>query len=160
MTYETYRYIFMGGAALSAILFIASVFLFIFLHIPNVIGDLTGANERKAIKSIRNNNGELNEKFRQSGYGKRERASLTGRISSSGKLRHKEVDINSAVATAKIGNNDFITVPKKSSKQAETEVLSTEPLSANETTVLNTVENGEFKIEFEITYIHSDEMIM
>ena len=56
MTYEIYRYIFYGGLILSGLMLAVTVVLFFVLRIPNVIGDLTGANARKAIESIRNQN--------------------------------------------------------------------------------------------------------
>ena len=56
MTYEIYRYIFLGGAILAGIMFAVSVLVFFLLKIPTVIGDLTGANARKAIENIRNQN--------------------------------------------------------------------------------------------------------
>ena len=62
MTYEIYRYIFFGGAALAGIMLIVAVLLFIFLHIPTVIGDLTGSNARKAIEEIRNQNASSGDK--------------------------------------------------------------------------------------------------
>ena len=47
MTYELYRYIFIGGAVLAGIMLVASVLIFFLLKIPHVLGDLTGRNARK-----------------------------------------------------------------------------------------------------------------
>ena len=76
MTYEIYRYIFLGGAILTGIMFVVSVLVFFFLNIPNVIGDLTGANARKAIEHIRNQKEDTENK--------------TARISSVNKERGKK----------------------------------------------------------------------
>ena len=52
MQYETYHYIFIGSAILAAILFLVSLFLFFYLRIPGIIGDLTGRNAQKGIADI------------------------------------------------------------------------------------------------------------
>ena len=54
MSYEVLRNIFIGAAALSGLMLIVSVLLFIILKIPSVIGDLTGITAKKAIENIRN----------------------------------------------------------------------------------------------------------
>ena len=56
MTYDIYRLIFIVGAIACAVMFVVSVILFITLKIPNVIGDLTGRNAKKAIENIRKQN--------------------------------------------------------------------------------------------------------
>ena len=53
MTYEIYRYIFIGAAILCGIMAIVSIALFFLLKIPRVIGDLTGSTARKAIEKIK-----------------------------------------------------------------------------------------------------------
>lgn len=53
MTYDTYRYIFMIGLALCIFMLLVSVLLFFLLKIPSVIGYLSGATARKAIRNIR-----------------------------------------------------------------------------------------------------------
>lgn len=56
MTYDIYRLIFIVGSIACAVMFVVSVILFITLKIPNVIGDLTGRNAKKAIENIRKQN--------------------------------------------------------------------------------------------------------
>ena len=53
MTYEMYRYVFLGGAIASGLMFAVSIVLFFTLKIPKVISDLTGRTARKAIEDIR-----------------------------------------------------------------------------------------------------------
>lgn len=53
MTYETYQYIFLGSLILAGLFLLLSVFLFVKLHIPKVIADLTGRTERKGIEDIK-----------------------------------------------------------------------------------------------------------
>ena len=52
MTYDIYRLIFIVGSIACAVMFVVSVILFITLKIPNVIGDLTGRNAKKAIEAL------------------------------------------------------------------------------------------------------------
>ena len=73
MTYDIYRYIFYGGAILAIIMFVVSAILFVYLRIPNVIGDLSGANARKAIERIRSQNETSGEKVYKPSVVNRER---------------------------------------------------------------------------------------
>ncbi len=164
MTYDIYRYIFMGGAVLAGIMFVLSVLLFFFLKIPHVLGDLTGRNARKAIENIRNQNEISGDKLYKTSQVNRERGKLTDKISPSGSLMRDPSGVlggGGAMATEKISTQEL---PPQAN---ETTVLDT----ANETTVLNS-EAGEttlldaqpdtapvFQIEYEITYIHSEEVI-
>lgn len=60
MTYEIYRYIFIGAALLSGIMLAVSFVLFFVLRIPYVIGDLSGRTAKKAIADIRKQNMSAN----------------------------------------------------------------------------------------------------
>ncbi len=88
MSYEEYWRIFWIAAILCAIAFLICVFLFFFLHIRAIMGELTGATARKAIRTIR----EQNE---QAGYKTGAVASpptkqkTTGPFSASAKLKAK-----------------------------------------------------------------------
>ena len=164
MTYEIYRYIFMGGAVLAGVMLVTSVLLFFLLNIPHVLGDLTGRNARKAIENIRNQNESSGDKLYKTSQVNRERGKLTDKISPSGSLMRDPSGVlggGGAMATEKISTQELL--PQAN----ETTVLDT----ANETTVLNS-EAGEttlldaqpdtapvFQIEYEITYIHSEEVI-
>lgn len=200
MTYEVYRYIFIGGAILAAIMFIISVILFFVLKIPSVIGDLTGTTRRKAIEDMRNQNEETGEKTYRSSPVNIQRGKLTDKISESGSLiKHPSGSIWGAMATEKIstqklaqdevnettvlGSNETTVLGSGN----ETTVLGSNETTVlggfNETTVLNAGMNetsvldsmpgmsettllspsmmatGIFEIEYEITYIHTEEII-
>ena len=178
MTYEIYRYIFLGGAILAGIMFAVSVLVFFLLKIPTVIGDLTGANARKAIENIRNQNESTGDKTYRSSQVNRERGKLTDKISPSGRLiKDPSHSLHGAMGTEKIstqelhpedvtnettvltGANETTVLTGELAGGNETTVLSNEK-PANETTVLNaqTFSNA-FVIEYEITYIHTDEII-
>lgn len=174
MEYEIYNYIFIGAAILSGIMLLVSILLFFLLKIPRVIGDLTGRTARKAIEDIRNQNESTGDKTYKSSTVNRQRGKITDKISPSGNLvpKHPEMD-TSAMGTAKISTarlpSEETTVLDVQNETtvldgtaAETTVLSAEQQSmGNETTVLNPVgiSDSVFQIEYEITYIHSNEII-
>lgn len=157
MTYEVYRYIFYGGAVLAAILFVVSVVLFIVLKIPTVIGDLSGATARKAIENIRNQNENSGEKRHGSSAVNKARGRLTDKISPSGNLvRNPSAGLGNAFTTEKISTQKL----QIEESAGETTVLE----AAEETTVLSyagetTLLENVFVIEYEITYIHTQEVI-
>ena len=185
MTYEIYRYIFIGGAILAGILLLVTILLFVFLRIPTVIGDLTGATARKAIENIRNQNEVSGDKTYKSSQVNSERGKLTDKISMSGSLiRNGSGVIGGAMATEKISTQQLPVQTQENETTVlstggnETTVLSMDTgettvlnISAGETDVLSVNSNmGEtmvldygqpaiFEIEYEITYIHTDEVI-
>ena len=202
MTYEIYRYIFLGGAILTGIMFVVSVLVFFFLNIPNVIGDLTGANARKAIEHIRNQKEDTENKTARISSVNKERGKLTDKISPSGTLiKNPSHSLLGATGTEKIATqrlhaenvtNETTVLPSASETTvltggmgasettvlnqgyygSETTVLNQEyyvpettvlnqEYYGSETTVLNAQTwNNEFVIEYEITYIHTDEVIV
>ena len=152
MTYEIYRYIFIGAAILCGIMAITSVFLFFYLKIPRVIGDLTGATARKAIEEIRQQNESSGHKTYKSSLVNQERGKLTDKISPSGNLYPRETDpLGGAMATEKIGTEQLYY------ESGETDVLDT--TGSEETSVLSNVMTDAFVVEHEITFIHTNEMI-
>ncbi len=177
MTYEIYRYIFLGGAILAGVMFVVSVLVFIFFRIPTVIGDLTGANARKAIENIRNQNESTGHKTHNTSYVNRERGKLTDKITSSGRLiKNPSNSLLGAMSTEKLDVQAGIepagetTLLDGASGSSETTVLTSELTGGGETTVLDggagetsvlqtPSYTGEFVIEYEITFIHTDEVI-
>lgn len=163
MSYEIYRYIFIGAAILCGAMLITSILLFILLRIPKVIGDLTGRTARKAIENIRNQNESSGDKTYRSSLVNQERGKLTDKISPSGRLMKNPTDmLGGAMATEKIGTQQLVsdeTVVLDSGN--ETTLLTGELVGGNETTVLSQSDlpNNIFEIEYEITYIHTNEVI-
>ena len=51
MSYEVYRYIFIGGLVLSIIMLAVTILIFFLFHIKDAIGDITGSSKRKAIEN-------------------------------------------------------------------------------------------------------------
>lgn len=192
MTYEVYRYIFMGAAILSGLMLVAAVVLFFVLKIPNVIGDLTGANARKAIADIRNQNEAGGTKTYKPSAVNRERGRVTDKMTPSGRLlRYPSGGMGGGHDTAKIGTARLSREAAESANETtvldnsqettllgggqETTVLFSEETTvlqqdAGETTVLDagfavqppiSQNNNEFffEIEYEITCIHTQEVI-
>ena len=174
MTYEMYRYLSLGAAIACAIMVVVSVVLFITLKIPKVIGDLTGRTARKAIEDIRKQNEQSGEKVYRSSSVNLRRGKLTDKISSSGRIEAKHTTpFGTGVITEKISTQQLPVIENSSvttilEEGNETTVLTQAPNVApipnicTETTVLQHWEeenNRSFVIEYEITFIHTDEVI-
>lgn len=190
MTYEVYRYIFIGAAILCGVMLVVAVLLFILLKIPKVIGDLTGSTARKAIQNIREQNEKSGDKAYKVSTYNRERGKVTDKISSSGTLHQNNQGQMGGLQTTKIdteslpnetysnettvlGNETTVLSDETSVLSPETTVLGQQ---TNETTVLSPGAGGEttvlsessydglsldpvFEIEYDITYIHTNEAI-
>lgn len=173
MSYEMYRYIFLGALIACGVFFIIAVVLFFTLNIPKVISDLTGRTARKAIENIRMQNEQSGDKTYQSSAVNLERGKLTDKISRSGRLMPRAgTPFGTGVITEKIstaeleqpvGETDVLDQPAGetdvlTSIAGETDVLAP---AAGETEVLTPVNQPVqvFTIEYEITFIHTDEVI-
>lgn len=197
MTYEMYRYIFLGALIACGVFFIIAVILFFTLNIPKVISDLTGRTARKAIENIRMQNEQSGDKSYQSSAVNLERGKLTDKISQSGRLVPRGATpfgtgmITQKISTAELeqpaGETEVLTPAAETtllSPAGETEVLAapmageTEVLSpafesaAGETAVLSSAAEPAaaqpetpvftaqpFTVEYEITFVHSGEVI-
>ena len=186
MTYEIYRYIFIGAAVLCGVMFVVAVLLFVLFKIPKVISDLTGATARKAIQSIREQNeASGNKGYKVSAFNEA-RGKLTDKITPSGNIIQQNRSQMPGINTTKIDTQKLIeedvtnqttvlsidneTTIENSTVSPETTVLS-EEISSGETTVLSdnysdettvlgeAVNETAFCIEYEITYIHTEEII-
>lgn len=149
MTYDTYRIIFYSGAVACGIMLVVSLVLFIALKIPNIVGDLSGRNAKKAIENIRKQNESTGVKGYKSSAVNIERGKLTDKISLSGNIRRQENINGFGMPTEKIATVE----------------LETTVLDNDETTVLNQVNVGEttllnrFIVVEDITFIHTNELI-
>jgi len=212
MTVEIYNYIFIGGAVLAAIMLVITVFLFVYLNIPTVIGDLTGSNARRAIEQIRNQNESSGEKTYRSSRVNRERGKITDKISASGRLiRNQTSSLHGAMATEKIhthrltqaenqttlleenqgsqqttlldqqggqqttllnqqGGQETVLLEQQGGQETtllgqqggqETTLLAAESNNFNHVIAPNVSDcSREFIVEYEITYIHTNEVIV
>lgn len=158
MSYDIYRYIFIGGLVLSIVMLAATVLLFFRLNIKAAIGDITGSNKRKAIENIHHKT-----------------------VTTHGNKKAVKFDYESQTTSAKLAAESVETArisPQDrydSLGASETTALNTETVS--ETTVLSGVadetdaappivqyeqaigSDPEFCVEVDITYVHSNEVI-
>lgn len=174
MTYEMYRYLSFGAAIACGIMVVVSLILFFTLQIPKVVGDLTGRTARKAIEDIRKQNEQSGDKVYRSSSVNLRRGKLTDKISPSGRLESRHTTpFGTGVITEKISTQQ-LPVPEVSSDTMvldegnETTVLTQVPDATpipgicTETTVLQRQEeenDRSFVIEYEITFIHTNEVI-
>lgn len=173
MSYEMYRYIFLGALIACCVFFVIAVVLFFTLKIPKVINDLTGRTARKAIENIRMQNEQSGDKAYQSSAVNLERGKLTDKISKSGRLMPRgATPFGTGVITEKIS---AIELEQPAGETAvldqsigETDVLApatgeTEVLApaAGETEILAPAQQPAqaFTVEYEITFIHTSEVI-
>ena len=190
MTYESYRLIFLIGAILAGAMLVLAVVLFFVLKIPRVIGDLSGANARKAIENIRNQNTQTGEKVHKSSAVNKERGRVTDKISPSGRIKPPAGAPGAgAMTTQKLGAEQLQTGAAETTILDGNETTILQPQS-NETTILQPQGNETtllyqdpyaapaapyappaappaapaapapgFSIVYEITYIHTNEVI-
>ena len=157
MTYEIYQYIFYGSLIMCIIMLVLSIILFFVFKIPKIVGFLTGATARKAIKSINEHTEQsMSQRLKQ------KKGKLHNEIdfSSSGKLMKKtnvSMDSDSPVTekfkTASLAPYNETTVLLQMSSLEETSVLN------NKAGTDNGSEPKEFAIIYDITYIWTDEII-
>lgn len=165
MTYEMYRYVFLGAAIASGVSLMVAILLFFTLRIPKVISDLTGRTARKAIENIRMQNERSGDKSYQSSAVNLERGKLTDKISQSGRLVPQNATpfgtgvITEKISTQQLPPEEPIGETAVLTASEETSVLGP---GVGETVPLSPAEQlyrQEFAVEYEITFIHTTEVI-
>lgn len=157
MSYEFYNGAFIVTLVLSVIMLIVTVLLFFLLNIRAAIGDITGLGKRKAVENLQNK-GKTTKSDNRIAY----------KENSTGKA---ESITQGSVKTTKISPQDRYDTLESS----ETSLLVEQP--DFETTVLTAGETGagasveavvqneqrtgyaDFYVEYDITYVHSNEVI-
>lgn len=173
MTYDIYRYIFVGAAIACVVMLVITIVLFFVLKIPAVIGELSGRTAKKAIADIRKQNMSANTDNIGS-------EKLTDKITASGRLIERR-NSNGEKYTDKISTDKLIEQNRIEYSNNETTLLNTGNEttvlnSGNETTVLSSYSGqtailntsdmetnvnsvGYVNVELDITFIHSTEII-
>lgn len=174
MTYEMYRYLSLGAAIACGIMVVVSLILFFTLEIPKVIGDLTGRTARKAIEDIRKQNEQSGDKVYRSSSVNLRRGKLTDKISPSGRIEARHTTpFGTGVITEKISTQKLVSTEGSAdttilSTGEETTILAQDPDTkpvpeiCTETTVLKQLEDENdrsFAIEYEVTFLHTNEVI-
>lgn len=164
MAYETYRSIFTIAGIAAAGMAVISIFLFFWLKIPAVIGDLTGKTARKGIEAIRSGNTRSGNKKYGSSEVNLRRGKLTAKMTPSGSLKEQNTEAGYGLKTQELHSGETTVLSGQGLN--ETTVLS-EP-GLNETTILSQTQLGEnnvlscnleivFEILQDITIIHTQE---
>ena len=170
MTYEIYRYIFIGAAIAGGIMLAVTVLRFFTLKVPRLVSDLSGATARKAIRDIRAKNERSGDKTYMASAVNLQRGKLTDRITPSGRIIPATPDaFGTGIITTKISTQELaqqeLPLTEETAVLFEQETASpVSPEPAGETEVLSyeaetTLLAPAFAIEYEITYIHTDERI-
>lgn len=132
MTVELLQTLSLIAYIVAGVLLVVAIILFLVLNVPLLIGDLSGANARKAIESIRQQNEATGEKAYKPSAVNASRGKLTEKISGSGRLLHQSGSLRGSMGTEKISTTKLV-------KEAEeTTLLST---ASNETTILSAGSN-------------------
>lgn len=147
----------------AAVLFLVTIALFFLLNIPKVFGDITGANARKAIENIRQQNEISGDKAYKPSYVNAARGKVTDKISPSGKINSQASSLGVAVETEKLSTAQLVREAQETTvlggQDNETTVLNSED-TVGETTVLMQDENiNGFSVDVEIGFIGSSEII-
>ena len=167
MSYDTYRLIFIGAAIACGVMFLVSVTLFFVFKIPNIIGNLTGRNAKKAIEDIKRQNESYAYSDKANALNGKKK--ITEKISTARLDNIGETTVlgyNGEDETTVLGNNgeDETTVLGNNGED-KTTVLGNN--GEDETIVLGysgelpkqMMSNAEFIVTEEIRFIHTKEWI-
>mgnify|MGYP003370016669 CR=1 FL=1 len=159
MTYEMYRYIFIIGLILCIVMLAVSVILFFVLHVPQIIGDLSGSTARKAIQNIREKNEAGGDKAYKTSVVNQRRGKLTDRISPSGRIDTRtRAPLAAGVVTAKIATQQMPSADETTLLEPQGAAVYSG--QADVTTLLDGYAlSVDFEIETDITYIHTETKI-
>lgn len=126
---------------MAAVFFVIGIVLFFVLNIPRIFSDITGATARKAIENIRQKNEESGDKVYRSSHVNIARGRVTDKISLSGRLKPRDVDMGVSMETEKF----------------DTEILARR---SEETTVLSeNIADNTFSIDEDMIFTASSEII-
>lgn len=150
MTYEMYRSVFLISLIACGVMAVVSVLLFFVLQIPKVVGDLSGSTAKKAIQDIR--------KQTEGGGERRYQSKQPAQGQSTGNPPKTYTAPAAAPPTGTTGITERISQQQEPAAHGgeETTLLSQDSM---ETVPLSPENDGQFAIEYEITYIHSNEVI-
>lgn len=152
MTYDIYRYIFVGAAIACVVMLVITIVLFFVLKIPAVIGELSGRTAKKAIADIRKQNMSANTDNIGS-------EKLTDKISTDKLIEQNRIEYSNNETTLLNTGNETIVLNSEnettvlSSYSGQTAILNMSDMETN----VNSV--GYVNVELDITYIHSTEII-
>lgn len=142
MTYETYCYIFIGAAIMTAVMLLVSLLLFIRFQIPRVIGDITGSTVKKAIRNINRHNSlpVIKENY---AYQQQNKNLTEGRAIPPFQKDCADTDETEVLP-------DALSIQYSHAEEGEKTVLF----------MVSEISTEIFEVEEDITFIHTDEVII
>ncbi len=173
MSVELIQILSLISYVVAVVFFLVTIALFFLLNIPKVFGDITGANARKAIENIRQQNEISGDKAYKPSPVNAVRGKITDKISPSGKIKSRTNGIGVAVETEKLTAEQLVRDAQEttvlndigsettvlSALESESTVLNSEG-KVGETTVLIQDENvNGFSVDIEIGFTGSSEII-
>lgn len=142
MTVETLQMLSTVAYVLAGIFLLAAIAIFFLLDIRSVIGDVTGATARKAIRDIRAQNEASGDKAYKPSPVNVARGKLTAKISPSGRLEPQMAGMVGSPGTEKLSTMELTAAEAATvltETAAETTVLQ-QPEEVGATTVLSEAE--------------------
>lgn len=172
MTVEMLQTLSLAAYIIAGVLFLVAVALFFLLDILKVYGDISGRTAKKAIEAIRRQNESTGNKAYKPSAVNAKRGKLTDKITPSGRLKERTAGLPINVGTEKIATsrltsqtNETIVLNEQTN---ETTVLKDDfPAETGETTllvdgepqVIRDSENGKFRVDIELSFTGSSEII-
>ena len=123
MTVETLQMLSTVAYVLAGVFLLAAIAIFFLLDIRSVIGDVTGATARKAIRDIRAQNEASGNKAYKPSPVNAARGKLTAKISPSGRLEPQMAGMGGSPGTEKLSTME-LTVLQQPEEVGATTVLS------------------------------------
>ena len=154
-TYEFYHSIFIIGAILAGVFLLLAILLFFLLKIPQVIGILSGSTARKAIQKLREQNEHADDKVQGPGHNV-----TTGELGTGIGTRVRKISgaKRRAAETVVLSGGDETTVLGSAGDTAQlSQPMGYVPAAA--AAAPQPVYAGNFSVEYEITLIHTAEII-
>lgn len=166
MNVEIYKIISTVGFILAAIMLILSIFLFFKFNIPKVIGDITGKTAKKAIQRIHEQNEQSGDKAYKSSPVNIARGKIMDKVTNSGNLivqdnRPIVVDVGTGKISTQELNDQNQTTVLCSDSDDTTALYITGSLDGKANVNNHSQEiNQQTNLEIDITFIHTDEVIL
>ena len=154
---------------LAGLFLLVSVALFFRFKVPELIGDISGANAKKAIESIRKQNEDSGSKVYSPSHVNLSRGKLTAKMSASGKLQRNTRDMGVGVRTEKISTQKLMYQTEATTLLEQISPETTVLMQPQETTVLPQSQettllypdnsNGGFSVDVDMCFMGSNEVI-
>lgn len=143
MTVETLQMLSTVAYVLAGVFLLAAIAIFFLLDIRSVIGDVTGATARKAIRDIRAQNEASGNKAYKPSPVNAARGKLTAKISPSGRLEPQMAGMGGSPGTEKLSTMELTAAAEATTVLTETAAETTvlqQPEEVGATTVLSEAE--------------------